>query len=167
MDVVNNNQPIFLQQNLRCLRKKLSLSQEDLGSRIGLNRGNIASYENGTAEPKICNLLKISNLFRVSIMDLTQKDLSDERVLESANSYYQQMTNKEKEVIRQFMQKAEEIGEVIRGLHSCHQFKAKSLDDLPKDMQIIMVNFEQLFDAAQALLHNHHALLDFIKCRLK
>jgi len=167
MDVVNNNQPIFLQQNLRCLRKKLSLSQEDLGSRIGLNRGNIASYENGTAEPKICNLLKISNLFRVSIMDLTQKDLSDEKVLESANSYYQQMTNKEKEVMRQFTQKAEELGEVIYGLHTCHQYKAKSLDDLPKDMQIIMVNFEQLFDAAQALLRNHHALLDFVKCRLK
>lgn len=167
MDVVNNNQPIFLQQNLRCLRKKLNMSQEDLGARIGLNRGNIASYENGTAEPKICNLLKLSSLFRVSIMDLTQRDLSDEKALESATNYYQQMTNKEKEVIRQFMQKAEEIGEVIYGLHTCHQFKAKSMDDLPKDMQIMMVNFEQLYDAAQALLGNHQALLDFIKCRLK
>ena len=167
MELVNNKQPIFLQQNLRCLRKKLNMSQEDLGSRIGLNRGNIASYENGTAEPKICNLLKLSNLFRVSIMDLTQKDLSDETVLESANSYYQQMTNKEKEVIRQFMQKSEEISEVIYGLHTCHQFKAKSLSDMPKDMQIMMVNFEQLYDAAQALINNHQALLDFIKCRLK
>lgn len=168
MDIAKNDQPtIFLQQNIRCLRKKLNLSQEDLGSSIGLNRGNIASYENGTAEPKICNLLKLSNLFRVSIMDLTQRDLSDEKAFETAQSYYQQMSNKEKEVIRRFMQKADEIGEVIYGLHTCHQFKAKSMGDLPKDMQIMMVNFEQLYDAAQALLRNHQALLDFIKCRLK
>ncbi len=167
MDVVNNKQTIFLHRNIRCLRKKLNFSQEELASRIGLNRGNIASYENGTAEPKICNLLKLSNLFRVSIMDLTQKDLSEGKTLETANKTYQKISNKDRELIRQFMQKADEISEVIYSLHTCHQFKAKSLGDLPKDMQIMMINFEQLYDVSQALLRNHQALLDFVKCRLK
>lgn len=65
-----------LSQNIRYLRKRQELSQEELALRVGLNRGNIASYENGTAEPKICNLLKLAQIFGISVTDLTQKDLS-------------------------------------------------------------------------------------------
>ena len=52
-----------LKLNIRYLRKKMNLSQEELANAIGLNRGNIASYESGTAEPKIANLVKMSKLF--------------------------------------------------------------------------------------------------------
>ena len=129
--------------------------------------GNIASYEKGTAEPKLCNLLKLSHLFEVSIIDLTQKDLSDEATLNTASNNFQKVSQGERELLRQFFNRAEEYQKVIHSLHTCHQFKLKSISDLPKDMQIMMINFEQLFDAAQALLSNHKALIDFIKCRMK
>ena len=158
---------IFLPHNIRCLRKKRSLSQEELANKVGLNRGNIASYEKGTAEPKICNLLKLSHLFGVSIIDLTQKDLRDEDTLNVASNNYQKVSHGERELLRQFAIRAEECQKVIHGLYTCHQFKLNSLSDLPKDMQVMMANFDQLFDAAQALLNNHKALIDFIKCRMK
>jgi transcriptional regulator with XRE-family HTH domain len=80
METVNGNlNSNFLPQNLRNLRKRMNLSQEQFAKRIGLNRGNIASYEKGTAEPKICNLLKMANLFGVSILDLTARDLRTRR----------------------------------------------------------------------------------------
>lgn len=167
MDIGTQTATIFLPNNIRCLRKQRNLSQEELGNQVGLNRGNIASYEKGTAEPKICNLLKLSHLFEVSIIDLTQKDLSDEATLTAASNNYQKVSQGEREVIRQFIHRAEELQKVIHGLHTCHQFKLKSFSDLPKDMQIMMVNFDQLFDCAQALLNNHTALIDFIKCRMK
>ena len=89
MDVAKEIQKIYLNQNIRFLRKRLSLSQEELANRVGLNRGNIASYENGTAEPRICNLLKLSTLFGISIMDITQKDLSNGHNLTRANEAFQ------------------------------------------------------------------------------
>lgn len=54
----------FLALNLRLLRKKFQWSQEEFANRVGLNRGNIASYENGATEPKIYSLLKMSELFK-------------------------------------------------------------------------------------------------------
>lgn len=167
MDLVNENQPIYLHKNIRCLRKRLSLSQEELAGKIGLNRGNIASYENGSAEPKICNLLKLSNLFGVSMMDLTQRDLSDEHTLASAGKRYQQISDSEREIVEQFGTKAEEIEKVFKGLYTCCRFKTSTLGELPKDTQILLSNFEQLYEAANTLLCNHKALLDFIQYRMK
>ena len=58
----------ILKSNIRFLRRKMNLSQEELATMIGLNRGNIASYESGTAEPRIANLVKMSKLFSVPFL---------------------------------------------------------------------------------------------------
>jgi transcriptional regulator with XRE-family HTH domain len=161
--------PFFLHQNIRLLRKQLKLSQEELANRVGLNRGNIASYENGTAEPKICNLLKLSNLFGVSIIDLTQKNLDDHSHLKEASNKFQKLNANEKELMDQFAKRAEELQSVIQSIHTCFQFKAKSMQgfEQSREMMIIAMKFEELFDASENLLHNHHALIDFINCRCK
>lgn len=167
MDLVNDKFTIHLPHNIRCLRKRLNLSQEELASRVGLNRGNIASYENGTAEPKICNLLKLSALFEVSLMDLTQQDLRDETAFDLASKNYRQISDSERELIEQFRQKMDKIEAVFKGLHACCQFKTSTIEEMPKDMQILLFNFEQLHEAAVTLLCNHKALLDFIRYKMK
>ncbi|MCB9297469.1 MAG: helix-turn-helix transcriptional regulator [Phaeodactylibacter sp.] len=150
------------------MRKRLKLSQEELANRVGLNRGNIASYENGTAEPKICNLLKIANLFGISIIDITQKDLSRKNALAEANSTYQSLSSNELELMEQFLRRAEELEKVFQSIHTCFLFKAKSMDEDIKDskeMQMVAMKFEELFDTCQELMHNHRALIDFVNCR--
>jgi transcriptional regulator with XRE-family HTH domain len=76
-----------LRSNIRYLRKKMNLSQEDLATMIGLNRGNIASYESGTAEPRIANLVKMSKLFSVPLADLTEKKICEKYVSMSAEEW--------------------------------------------------------------------------------
>ena len=167
MEIGNEQSGIFLHVNLRAMRKRLQLSQEELASRVGLNRGNIASYEKGTAEPKICNLLRLSKFFKISVLDLTQKDLSNGDTVEIASENYERISTAEQELIKQFMKRTEELEAVIQSLHTCSHFKARTIGELPKDMQILMFNFEQLYDASQNLMRNHKALLDFIRCKIK
>lgn len=164
-----NYSPIFLHQNIRLLRKQLKLSQGELASKVGLNRGNIASYENGTAEPKICNLLKFSNLFGVSIVDLTQKDLKQEDSLIQASEKFQQLDANEVELMNKFAERSENLSSVISSIHTCFQFKTQSMmEEAPsKEMMMIMMKFEELFDASNELLKNHQNLLDFINCRCR
>lgn len=160
---------IYLHQNIRYLRKQLKLSQEELGTRIGLNRGNIASYENGSAEPKICNLLKLSNFFSVSILDLTKKDLSNEANLRQASKHYHEIPSNEAELMEQFMRRAQELQSVIQSIQTCYDFKTKSLDEATKSskaFQMANMKFEELFDASAELLNNHHALVDYVRCHL-
>lgn len=166
MDTMNIEARSHLHKNIRCLRKHLNISQEELANRIGLNRGNIASYENGSAEPKICNLLKIANLFAVSLTDLTQTDLSkvDLEVFKTkANNTF---GTAEVELINEFDAKAAQLQEVFKSLHTCCMFKANSLENMPKDMQIMLTHFDQLYEASQALLNQYRNLLHFIKCRM-
>ncbi|MDX1939556.1 MAG: helix-turn-helix domain-containing protein [Saprospiraceae bacterium] len=167
MEVLNGISIDFLSQNIRHLRKRLNISQEELAAKIGLNRGNIASYENGTAEPKICNLLKLAHIFGISITDFTQKDLTrDENYLE-AQITFQAERDEEIEVLEDYQQRAAELRNVIESLHTCHSFKVKSTEDLSKDAQVMNTNFEQMYELATKSLHELEEFLEFIKCRSK
>jgi len=66
----------YIASNIKFLRTLSSLSQEQLAERIGLNRGNITSYERGIAKPSIDSLQKIADCFDVDLLSLIKKDLS-------------------------------------------------------------------------------------------
>ena len=93
---------ILFPKNLKYLRLLHGLSQEDLAIETGLNRGNIASYEKGVAEPKLQNLQKIGHFFQISLDELIGIDLEIaekvekieqdtllEKLLENALEYHQ------------------------------------------------------------------------------
>ncbi len=156
-----------LSGNLRHLRRKLKLSQEELACRLGLNRGNIASYENGSAEPKICNLIKIAHFFQVSLFDLTQYNISESNDGSSALLRLQGLAPNERAKLDQLFQRSEDFNSFLQGLHSCYQYNAKSLqsgEELPKEAQIIMSYFEQLYEATARLAEEHRMVLDICRC---
>lgn len=162
MEPINGITVNYLHKNIRFLRKELKISQEELASRIGLNRGNIASYENGSAEPKICNLLKLAHIFKVTIADLTQKDLTRELAHPLfLNGTRIDPNDNEHEVLQEYFSRAEELRKVIESLHTCHSFKVKSTDELSKEAQVLHTNFEQMYELALNALHDLEALLDF------
>lgn len=162
MESINGITVNYLHKNIRFLRKELKISQEELANRIGLNRGNIASYENGSAEPKICNLLKLAHIFKVTISDLTQKDLTREEAYSSAILASKIDPNdKQSEVLEEYFSRAEELRKVIESLHTCHSFKVKSTEDLTKEGRVMHTNFEQMYELALNALHDLEALLDF------
>jgi len=66
----------YFKKNLKFLRKKKQLTQEDFALKVGVNRPIIGSYEEGRAEPKFETLLNISHFFKVKLDDLLEKDLS-------------------------------------------------------------------------------------------
>lgn len=159
--------PSYLAQNLRCLRKSRQYSQEEMAQLVGLNRGNSASYENGTAEPKICNLLKISNLFGVTILDLTQRDLSDVDELRSARDTFARLSQGERTLLEQFEERSAEIADFLESIQNCYQFKTKDFEDLPRETKLVMHYYDQLHDVSQTLLRQHQALIDFVRCKCK
>lgn len=55
------------EEKLISLRKKTGLSQEELADRLGVSRQAISRWELGSTLPDAPNLLKLSDLFGVSI----------------------------------------------------------------------------------------------------
>jgi len=75
----------YIASNIRFLRKLAGLSQEQFAKRVDMNRGNIASYEKGNAEPSIEKLQRIVDYFNVNLVSFIENDLSQQIGTEQLN----------------------------------------------------------------------------------
>ncbi len=66
----------FISENIKYLRKKKQLTQDELALKIGVKRSMIGSYEESRAIPKLSLLQAIAFYFNVSLNDILDRDLS-------------------------------------------------------------------------------------------
>ena len=59
---------------LQLLRTNMRMSQEELGVKLGISRQSVTKWENGQSFPDIQNLIKLSEIFRVSIDRLVKEN---------------------------------------------------------------------------------------------
>lgn len=74
------------------LRKKSSLSQEDLAEKIGVSRQAVSKWERAEASPDTDNLILLAKLYDVSLDEL----LSTEEPVEKTSESFQQQAEPEK-----------------------------------------------------------------------
>jgi len=67
---------MFLSENLKFLRKRRRLTQQDLAETLNTKRSSINNYENGTTFPPVSILIGLSDLFHLSIDTLVRINLS-------------------------------------------------------------------------------------------
>lgn len=70
----------YFAKNLKYLREKNNLSQEDLAKVLNVELGAISHWENKRREPKMDMVLKIANYFNVNENIIT-KDLKQEELI--------------------------------------------------------------------------------------
>lgn len=61
--------------NLKFLRNKKGLSQQELSDQLQMGRSTLAEYERGKAEPSMGTLIRLAEIFQVSLDDLVRKNL--------------------------------------------------------------------------------------------
>ena len=64
--------------NLRYLRNRNRLSQEEVAEKIGVSRQAVAKWENGSSLPDILNCDVLADLYDVSLNDLVRYDSEKE-----------------------------------------------------------------------------------------
>lgn len=68
-------------KNIKKIRNIKGLSQQSFAELFSLTRGNISSYEEFRAEPKIEAMVRIANYFGIPVSDFIQKELSINELL--------------------------------------------------------------------------------------
>lgn len=87
-------QKIFLSENLRWLRNRRSLTQQDLSEKLGMSRVKLHAIESGkTLNPLIADVVKLARYFKLATDTLLTVDLSrlgelKLRELESGSDVY-------------------------------------------------------------------------------
>jgi len=66
----------MLGKNLKVLRKKNNLTQEDLADSLAVSRQAVCMWERGERTPKVCVLTKIAKTFGVSLDSMINGELT-------------------------------------------------------------------------------------------
>ena len=61
----------MLHENLRNLRKRKGLSQQELADKVGVVRQTISKWENGDSTPDSVSLIKIANVLQIPLNDVS------------------------------------------------------------------------------------------------
>ncbi|WP_271783640.1 hypothetical protein [Aquimarina algiphila] len=67
----------YISKNLSYLLRKTGLGKDPFGETVGLKRGNIGSYIDEKAFPKIDTLQRICETYQITLDDLVNTDLSN------------------------------------------------------------------------------------------
>lgn len=173
----------FFADNLKFLRKRDGLSQEQLAERLGLNRGNIASYEKGTAEPKLENVLKIVKLFNIELADLLEKDLTNSAAIieelekggyetpaphvapEEATAHLKAELNDHRIRLERFISQSDDMQKILEGFKQFHKFKMEKAGEITRDVKNISDDYEKLLDVMETLLSTHKELIRMLETK--
>ncbi|WP_099203490.1 helix-turn-helix transcriptional regulator [Miniphocaeibacter massiliensis] len=68
-----------LENQIKSHRKRLSLSQDELGDKLYVTRQTISNWETGKSYPDVNNLILLSSLFEISIDELIKGDIEEIR----------------------------------------------------------------------------------------
>ncbi len=167
--------------NIKFLRTLSSLSQEQLAERIGLNRGNITSYERGIAKPSIDSLQKIADCFNVDLLSLIQKDLSTNMDSNQIKQLYaknnqtkpQEQSAKLKmhnssgltSLNGQATNGAVDFEQMLKGLRDINDFQVQMQQSFYQDIHSIAQQLQQLTFTMENLVKVSQEILKEVKQR--
>ncbi len=153
----------YIAVNIRVLRKAAGWSQTELAERVNLNRGNIASYESGAAEPSICKLLRISNLFSVTSQDITRRDLSQPGELALARHAHMEAQTAHNNFAA-YRNRLQQLAGLVEAGHQLHTYKRETLASPCREAEVFALQYQQLYDLTRQLLKEHGSLLEEVGC---
>lgn len=149
-----------LAHNIRFLRKKSKISQEELANELKIKRSNIAAYEAKNVEPRLRIILEIAKFFNVDITTLIHKRLSEDskiqpfgalRSVKSENVKQNiQLTDSDK--FTEFINKSIEIRKILDGFKAFYSFRKEKLKSGDENAQKLIFDIDNFIQLMEHLL---------------
>lgn len=95
----------FIGGKIKYYRKKMNLTQKQLGDKIGVKHNTMSDYERGYASPEQDTLFKLSDIFGVKIDDLFPQKENTTNELERALRMTEGLNIKDVEFLNQLIEK--------------------------------------------------------------
>ena len=161
--------PKFFAENLQYLRSRKRLSQRELAQALGLTRSQVASYENGKAEPSTAKLAEIVRFFNVSLVRLVREDLQKESAPWNASpetpasrSMHLHRDDSTSAILG-FENRSVKMRKIAEGLLALHEIKKSNLRELSPEVKSLQRDVETLFDFANNLMLSNEELISYLK----
>ncbi|NNF34553.1 MAG: helix-turn-helix domain-containing protein [Saprospiraceae bacterium] len=156
-----------LAHNIRYLRNKMGISQDEMARRLGIKRSNIAAYEIKNVEPRLRVILELSKFFNIDIKDLIQTPLNNEnydKILTSnqklANRNNQQVFELDSDhQIENYVEKTKKLRQIFDGFKAFYNFKKDKMKDVDPQKQKLLFDIENFLQLMEHLLAHNNDLI--------
>ena len=100
----------MFKDNLRNRRRAANMSQKELGDKLNVVQGTIASWEKGRNEPSIAMLIQLADIFDCTLDELVGHTEISQDIDESVSLLYEfrQLTAEERQLIAKMIATAKE-----------------------------------------------------------
>jgi len=154
-----SDNPTPLANNIRFLRRKAGLSQEELAQQLGINRSNIAAYESKNVEPRLRIILEIARYFDISIKSLIENNLHFDStysafILNRNNRIESEQVLQTYDIKRilSFIEHSKKIRKVLEGFKAFYSFRKEHLKQIPPDRSRLIYDIENFIQLTEHLL---------------
>nr|WP_253931585.1 helix-turn-helix transcriptional regulator [Lewinella sp. W8] len=137
---MNTNGVNYLSRNLRYLRKRKKLSQQQFADILNIKRSNIAAYETKNVEPRLALINTMAEYFGVSLSDIISVDLKERaRVAEFGGNaitdteHSQQTGMVNLRDLQEFQEQSERIRKMLDGFKVFYQYKKEINEKTQED----------------------------------
>lgn len=157
-----------LAKNIQFLRKRARLSQQALANELSLTRSNIASYENGKAEPRATKLVNIAKYFQIGLSQLIEIDLQSlseeslEEVWTSNEAIQTQLLKNQQQTLDEFLERSNDLNKILNGFRIFYQYKIQHLKETESEASHLLHDFENLLGVMDSLQKFNQELIDLV-----
>lgn len=148
----------FIASNIRYLRQRSGISQEKLAADLGMNRGNIASYEGGKALPGAERLLKLAEYFGVEVADFINRDLSA-----AGESGPPPGVHSGQVTVESVAEQVRRLETIAGGFTEYHRHKLARSGEIPEGLRYLTEDYERLLELLHESIENTYSLLNYVE----
>ena len=166
----NNTLETILSQNIRFLRRKSGLSQEELANILGVKRSSIAAYERKNVEPRLRVVLEVARYFDVNVQDLLQIRLDDSTSYRNFDTTDVADTEISPDKLHQshalefdrFAEQTVKIRKVLEGFRAFYTFKREQMNGVSPENHSLRFDIDNFIQLTDHLLSYNESVLKLI-----
>ena len=156
----------ILAHNIKTLRKFKGWSQEALALKLDVKRSNIAAYEAKNVEPRLRIILKMADLFEISINTLITQKLKEEDLTANAVptpliiDNYKGASNAPSSVeVSKFLNESKEIRKILEGFKALYQFKKNNQETSSIEKERLRHDIESFIQLIDHLSSHNESII--------
>jgi len=166
------NELSILSHNIKYLRKREKISQEELAVKLGISRSNIAAYESKNVEPRLKTILEIARIFDINIKRLLENKIEEG---ESFNSFEEKsfesptkaqsldiVDNSDVDV---FINKSIRIKKILEVFKIFYTFKKNNLKSKTVTTDKLIFDIDNFIKLMEHLLSHNEAIIKVLSNR--
>lgn len=156
-----------LANNIRFLRKREGLNQEQLGQELKIKRSNIASYEAKNVEPRLRIILELAKYFDIDIQTLLETRLDETIDYPKFSSGIKPPQHLKLEAdkvaktedITAFLDKNEKVKKILIGFKTLYNFRKAKISDTTPSKDKILSDIDNFIMLIEHLLAHNESLV--------